>query len=397
MENSRKISGYVRPRPSKDDVRYYDIIIELGREPLTGKRKRISFKADTADREEAENMLIMKKAEYLSGEMIMPSDKTVGEFMDEYLEDYIRAQSSPATVRDYKANIERYIKPMFGRIKLQDLQKAGIQKVYNQWRTKSNLSDKPLRAETVWHINRIFKAALNVACDLEYIKENPTNKIKIGKDLVTSHLDVYSTEEIKALKKAVKGTDMELPVALLFDCIARRGEILGLCFSDVSFESKTVTIRRSWVETENSKEPVLKDCKTDGSYREMVVSDETIRLLKRQKLLCRQICLREGKCFTENQRVVCKKDGEPFLPKSFTRKWERTLKKHNLRHIKLHGTRHSAISWLLSQGVPLHIVQARAGHQDPKITLSVYSHVAKGDENLVADLLESKLFTAVNK
>lgn len=54
-----------------------------------------------------------------------------------------------------------------------------------------------------------------------------------------------------------------------------------------------------------------------------------------------------------------------------------------------------AISWLLSQGVPLHIVQARAGHQDPKITLSVYSHVAKEDENIVPDLLDSKLFKAV--
>ena len=124
----------------------------------------------------------------------------------------------------------------------------------------------------------------------------------------------------------------------------------------------------------------------------MVVSDETIRLLKRQQLLCKQICLREGRRFTGSQRVVCKQDGEPFLPKSFTRKWAETLKKHGLRHIKLHGTRHSAISWLLSQGVPLHIVQARAGHQDPKITLSVYSHVAKDDENLVADLMDKRLF-----
>ena len=64
---------------------------------------------------------------------------------------------------------------------------------------------------------------------------------------------------------------------------------------------------------------------------------------------------------------------------------------------KLHGTRHSAISFLLSQGVPLHIVQKRAGHQDPKITLSVYSHVAKDDERVVADKLESTIFPAVNE
>ena len=42
-------------------------------------------------------------------------------------------------------------------------------------------------------------------------------------------------------------------------------------------------------------------------------------------------------------------------------------------------------------------MQARAGHQDPKITLSVYSHVAKEDEGVVADLLDAKLFCAVNE
>lgn len=271
-----------------------------------------------------------------------------------------------------------------------------IQQVYNQWRIKSNASDKPLKAESIRHINRILKAALNKACELGYIKYNPTKNVKIGKDLVTKHVDVYTTEEIKLLKKTVKGTDMELPVALLFDCVMRRGELLGLCFDDVDFEKRTVTIQHSWVESEDSKKPVLKDCKTDGSYRKMVVSEETMKLLKRQQLLCKQICLREGKRFTGKQRVVCKQNGDPFLPKSFTAKWIDTLKKYGLRHIKLHGTRHSAISWLLSQGIPLHIVQARAGHQDPKITLSVYSHVAKEDEGVVADLLDAKLFCAVN-
>ena len=42
-------------------------------------------------------------------------------------------------------------------------------------------------------------------------------------------------------------------------------------------------------------------------------------------------------------------------------------------------------------------MQGRAGHKDPKITLSVYSHIAKEDESMVANLLNEKLFTAVNE
>lgn len=394
---AKKITGSIRPRPNKTDVKYYDVVLELGIDPLTGNRKRVSFHVDTTDKDEAEAFLTIKKAEYLSDEMLMPSDMTVEIFMEEYLNDYVQAQSSPATYRDYKSVIERYIVPMFGKMRLQKLERTHIQKVYNGWKVQSNASKKPLKAETIRHINRIFKAALNVAVEEGYIKRNPTYKIKIGKDLVTEQFDVYTAEEVRELQKAVKGTDMELPVALLFDCVLRRGELLGLKYSDINFDTKVVTIQRSYVESDDSKHPVLKDCKTDGSYRKMVVSDYTIKLIKRQQLDYKRNRLKHGQNFCNSNLVVCKENGSPFLPKSFTRKWARTLEKYGLRHIKLHGTRHSAISLLLSEGVPLHLVQQRAGHQDPKITLSVYSHIAKDAENLVADKWESLLFAAVNE
>ena len=49
----KTVSGSVRPRPNTKDVRYFDIILELGKDPLTGKRKRVYYKADTTDRQEA--------------------------------------------------------------------------------------------------------------------------------------------------------------------------------------------------------------------------------------------------------------------------------------------------------------------------------------------------------
>lgn len=393
----RSITGSVRPRPSKDNVQYFTIVLELGKEQGTGKRIRTSFRCDTTDRKVAEEFLLMKKAEYLKGELLMPSDLTVEQYLDEYLDFCKASDHSSATIRDYACVIERYLKPMFGKTKLQDLQKVQIQQAYNRWRVKSNASDNPLKATTIQHINRVFKTALNEAVEREYIKQNPTHKIKIAKDTTTNKLDVYTVEEIRALQKAVKGTDMELPVALLFDCVMRRGELLGLRFSDIDFDTSTVTIRHSLVESEDSKIAVLKDCKTDDSYREMVVSQYTMKLLKKQKIKYKENKLKYGREFQNNDYVVCQEDGRPFLPKSFTRKWARTLEMYSLRHIKLHGTRHSAISLLLSEGIPPHIVQQRAGHKDPQITLAVYSHVAKDKQNIVAEKLDSLIFSAVNE
>lgn len=393
----KKIPGHVRPRPNAEDVRYYDVVLELGKDPCTGKRMRRSFKSDFPDKEKAEAMLVKKWEEYREGKLLTPSNITVGCYLDEYLEFCEINDYSAATIRDYKNVIETYLKPQFGKIKLQKLEKVMIQQVYGQWRKKSNASDKPLKATTIQHINRVFKAALNEAIERQYIQHNPTHKIKIPKDSSTNKIDVYTVDEIRELQRSVKGTDMELPVALLFDCVMRRGELLGLRYSDINFDKSTITIRNSLVESEDSKVPVLKDCKTDESYREIMVTEHTMKLLKKQRAIYKQNKLRQGKTFVDGDFVICQENGKPFLPKSFTRKWTRTLEMHGLRHIKLHGTRHSAISLLLSEGLPLHMVQQRAGHKDPQITLSVYSHVAKDKQNIVAEKLNDLIFSAVNE
>lgn len=214
----KTVKGSVRPRPNAENVLYYDLTLELGKDPVTGKRKRLYFKADTTDRQEAENQLMIRKAEYLQEEIVEPSKETVEQYLLGYLEN-VRRNLSPATTRDYKGVIERYLIPEFGNIKLQELTRAKIQQVYNDWKVKSNKSENPLKATTIKHINRVFKTALNSAVEDGLIKENPTRRIKIGKDIEPNHLDVYTVEEIRELQKAVKGTDMELPVALLFSTI----------------------------------------------------------------------------------------------------------------------------------------------------------------------------------
>lgn len=61
MSKSKKITGSVRPRPNKDNVKYYDVILELGKDPITGKRNRVRFKSDSDSREDAENLLTIKR------------------------------------------------------------------------------------------------------------------------------------------------------------------------------------------------------------------------------------------------------------------------------------------------------------------------------------------------
>lgn len=54
----------------------------------------------------------------------------------------------------------------------------------------------------------------------------------------------------------------------------------------------------------------------------------------------------------------------------------------------IHEIRHAHTTHLLKKGVPIHIVQARLGHEDPQTTLRVYSRLARGDDAEAADALE---------
>ncbi|MDM8235925.1 hypothetical protein [[Ruminococcus] torques] len=61
MSKAKKITGSVRPRTNKDNVKYFDVILELGKDPVTGRSNRVRFKSDSDSREDAENLLTIKK------------------------------------------------------------------------------------------------------------------------------------------------------------------------------------------------------------------------------------------------------------------------------------------------------------------------------------------------
>ena len=86
----KTVKGSVRPRPNAENVQYYNLTLELGTDPVTGKRKRLYFKINTTDKQEAENELMIKKAEYLQEKIVEPSKETVGQFLERYLEFFRR-------------------------------------------------------------------------------------------------------------------------------------------------------------------------------------------------------------------------------------------------------------------------------------------------------------------
>ena len=147
--------------------------------------------------------------------------------------------------------IDSYIcgeKGGIGHIAVQKLNPMIIQNFINKIKDKSPVSGNPLSAKTVRDTYIILKACLNNAVKMKIINENPAVDIRLTKRQ-KKEIKVFSMEEIDILLNHLKDTksDMELPVNLALSMGLRRGEVLGLRFSDVDYEKKTIAIHNNRV------------------------------------------------------------------------------------------------------------------------------------------------------
>lgn len=393
MNVGRKlVSGHIEPRKNTHgEITHYRAVINLGKDE-NGKQIKPYKKAAT--KEEAEALLIQMKAEYLNKEFILPSEMRLDEYVEEWYQAYIVNQRSESTILDYREIMDRYIIPTWGNIKIQALNTLDIQKKFNAWSMKSPLSNKPLAEETLKHIKRVFNTSLNKALELELLKRNPLKGVTIGKNKNKKEVQVLSEIEISELFHAVKNTDMELIVTFLFDTLARRSELLGTRWSDLNMETGELTIQHTYIRTlEGSK---FKDgTKSQSSKRTMILTDHTMDLLRKERLKQKENKLKLGKEYEENNLIICQLNGRPYQASSMTQKWRRTLKKNGIRHIKLHGSRHSSITQMATMGIHPKYVQERAGHKNIDITMNIYTHVNIDQKIKTAQIINDGLFKNV--
>ena len=91
--------------------------------------------------------------------------------------------------------------------------------------------------------------------------------------------------------------------------------------------------------------------------------------------------------------VVCQPDGKPYKPASMSSKFNKFLKKHNLKHIRLHDIRHTNATLMLAKGIATKTAQKRLGHSDFSTTMDTYSHVLDSVAKDAANTIEDVLFT----
>ncbi len=170
----------------------------------------------------------------------------------------------------------------------------------------------------------------------------------------------------------------------------RRGEALGLRWSDIDFDAFQIAIVQTVTAIEGKV--VMGRPKTAGSRRTVYVHDATIKALRQQRQLQAEERLAAGPAWApDNDLVFRSRTGEPVNPDRFSRHFDKIVAEADVPRIRLHDLRHTNATLSLKAGVHPKIVSERLGHASIAITLDLYSHVTPGISRDAAATVESMM------
>jgi integrase len=179
-------------------------------------------------------------------------------------------------------------------------------------------------------------------------------------------------------------------VAVMLGLGLRRGEALGLRWSDVDLEAGRLTVAGAWAVGDGTA--YWEAAKAD-SERTVHLPDAITRRLRTQRAnqKLQRVCA--GPRWHAGDWVFTGPSGQPRNPGGVTEKVKAIAAEAGLGHWTPHGLRHSAASILLAMKVPLKVVSELLGHSSIRVTGDIYSHVMEPARAEAADAMQAAIFS----
>jgi integrase len=327
------------------------------------------------------------------GEYVNRSTSTVADYLAEWMEAHA-STVKPKTLAGYRHDIDHYIVPRIGRMRLQALRPAVISKLYRDLAERGGRGGRSLSAITVSHIHRTLRKALADAVDIEQLlAANPAARSKRPKSSAVEPIQVWTVEQLGSFLAAARSHRLFAFYRLAAYTGARRGELLYIRWSAVDLDAAEVTFGGSTAVVRGER---VEGTTKGGRSRTVSLDRETVAVLREHRRQQTEERLAAGSTWNDNGGLVfATRWGEPLYPDTVTALMTKLINQHNksatppakpLPHARLHDLRHLHATTLLLAGVPVHVVAARLGHADPAVTLRVYSHVLREHAVSVGDI-----------
>jgi len=360
-----------------------DNVINGYRLRYKGKSQNIKAKSD----KEAGKALAAFVTDIDRGNITDISNHKFRELSDKWLKEYAEINLAASTVYKSKFALNKYILPALGDTQVDNITPLALTEYYNSLRRdgiRTHGKEGGLSEETIRTYHKIISGIFDVAIGWEiYKKRNPCKSVKFPK-LKKKPAPFFDDKQLQAVFRALEQEDIEhrTGVTLAIDSGVRLGELSGLKWEDINWDKKTVKIDKA-SQYISGKGTFEKDPKTENSYRSIVLPNSTIALLDEYKKSQQA----KGFLCADNNNIFVGYNGKPKYTYWLTSWFPQFLKRHNLPHLKFHGTRHSHASYLLNSGMNINAVAERIG-DTPTVLMNIYGHAIKKADKEAADMLD---------
>lgn len=299
------------------------------------------------------------------GQDINKPAETLRQFYDYWVEMIAKNELKLTTVQSYDHLFQKWILPSLGKKRLNKLSTADIQLMIHGISQQTG-------AKTCKNCREALSSVLRSAVNLEKILTNPARKVSLPK-YSPKEKELWNMQELRTfLKTAEEASPYSLAYKILACCGLRRGEVLGLRKSDIDFENAKLHIKQQVVSVKNK--PTISSPKTAKSKRDIFLPAE----------LSTELDEFVQTDTTDNPLVFHTKNGTPILPNNFERDFKKTIRLAGVKKIPMHSLRHMYCTRSLEHNASLKSVQDSMGHASPQVTIAVYQHTTKKDEEAIA-------------
>jgi integrase len=266
-------------------------------------------------------------------------------------------------------------------VRLQKLHAVQLNKLYAHLLDEGRMDGEGgLSARTVRYVHTILRRALKDGVRWGRLEHNPADLADPPKQdrAHGGHMRTWDASQQRRWLEYVADDRLAAAWTLLITTGMRRGEILGLRWTDVDLDNARLAVRQTYVSVDGNAQ--FSEPKTRMSRRSIDLDERTVQVMRDWRKVQdedREEWTTVG-VWEEHGLVFTQRNGRPLDPDHFSQDFVRLSREAGLPRIRLHDARHSHATLLLAAGVDPKVASERLGHHSVAFTLDVYSHVVPG-------------------
>lgn len=227
----------------------------------------------------------------------------------------------------------------------------------------------------------LVSAVFQYAIRLDIVHDDPTKRILLPKfqSSKDNTLNYFNKTELKDFFDCLDSQRYPKR-ATFFRLIAftgmRKGEAIALTWKDIDLKNHQITINKTIVRGEDAK-LIVQSPKTRASNRTVDVDLKTISILKDwKKIQSKELSELGFKIKTDKNQLVFTNTKDGYLQPCYPQKWlKKVIDKYDMKHITVHGLRHTYATLAFEASASVKEVQEQLGHAEYKTTMDIYTAV----------------------